>query len=117
MRIRNGLQVAILGILAWGFAPSPTLAQSQGGSPTVSGTGATPEMPATLQETLETGLYARRPQEFAFLASVAQRVEDGELDVDLVNQAFDWARKKRRYRIQFFENALRALAKRRGVVL
>ena len=63
------------------------------------------------------GLKARRPQEFAFIALVVFRVDHGQLDVGLVNQAFDWARKKRRYNVQYFERALYHLVQRDGGVL
>ncbi len=69
----------------------------------------------TLKVQLEKGLRAMRPQEFDFLAKVERQVADGKLPVDLVNSAFLWARGKPKYRVQYFEKALRQLAKRAKV--
>jgi hypothetical protein len=71
----------------------------------------------TLKQTLEAGLKARRPQEFAFLAMVAAKVEDGTLPRSLVESTFFWARRQGRYPFVYFEAGLRARAKRIGVVL
>ena len=71
----------------------------------------------TLKKTLEAGLRARRPQEFAFLALVAQRVQDGTLPRSLVESTFFWARRQGRYPFVYFEAGLRSRAKRIGVVL
>ncbi|MEX2141288.1 MAG: hypothetical protein WD894_18630 [Pirellulales bacterium] len=71
----------------------------------------------TLKKTLEAGLRARRPQEFAFLALVATKVEDGTLPRSLVESTFFWARRQGRYPVVYFEAGLRARAKRIGVVL
>ena len=49
---------------------------------------------ATLKKTLEAGLKARRPQEFAFLARVVAKVEDGTLPRSLVESTFFWARRQ-----------------------
>jgi hypothetical protein len=69
----------------------------------------------SLKVQLEKGLRAMRPQEFDFLAEVERQVDDGDLPVDLVNSAFLWARAKPKYRVQYFEKALRQLAKRADV--
>jgi hypothetical protein len=71
----------------------------------------------TLKKTLEAGLKARRPQEFAFLATVAAKVEDGTLPRSLVESTFFWARRQGRYSYVYFEAGLRARAKRIGVLL
>jgi hypothetical protein len=69
----------------------------------------------SLKVQLERGLRAIRPQEFDFLGVVETQVDDGTLPVAMVNQAFLWARKKRQFRVQYFEKALRALAQKQGV--
>lgn len=122
-RWASGLLVALAGMLAphrcWGQSEGSGPVQTeQGRPPTVTEQGATPNAPATLKQTLQVGLKARRPQEFAFISLVVFRVNMGQLDVDLVNQAFDWARKKRtNYKVQYFERALEHLVARDGGVL
>lgn len=69
----------------------------------------------SLKVRLEKGLRAMRPQEFDFLAIVEQQVDDGELPEDLVDTAFLWARRQPQFRVQYFEKALRLLAKRAGI--
>jgi len=69
----------------------------------------------TLQETLEKGLKARRPQEFAFIALIVGLVEEGLLSEGLVRRTFLWARRKPRREFQYFERAIVILAARRGL--
>jgi len=71
----------------------------------------------SLRKTLEAGLKARRPQEFTFLALVADKVEDGTLPRSLVESTFFWARRRGRYPYVYFESAVRLRARRIGVVL
>ena len=70
-----------------------------------------------LQTTLEKGLKARRPVEFAFIASVVQMVDDGTLPQSIVNTSFLWARKKRPYPFPYFRQSLRLQAQQMGVDL
>ena len=63
---------------------------------------------ATLQDELEKGLRARRPEEFAFLRRVVKLVEDGQLSLELVRGTFDWARRRRPIvPYPYFERALK----------
>jgi hypothetical protein len=71
----------------------------------------------SLQVQLERGLRAMRPVEFKFLREVLRQVKKGTLPQDLVEQAFLWAHKQRAYRVQYFEQALRALAQQNNVTL
>jgi hypothetical protein len=71
----------------------------------------------TLQERLEKGLKARRPSEFAFLADVARRVEEGTLPRNLVDSTFFWARNKRPYPYTYFERGLKERAKKLGLTI
>ncbi|HWL74695.1 MAG TPA: hypothetical protein VNQ74_12560 [Burkholderiaceae bacterium] len=71
----------------------------------------------TLQERLEKGLKARRPSEFAFLANVAKRVEEGSLPRSLVDSTFFWARNKRPYPFPYFERGLKERAKKLGLTI
>ena len=102
--------LSVLTSLFW-FGVSNDSADAQS-SPTLGNAAST-----TFKKTLETGLRARRPQEFAFLAKVATRVEDGTLPRSLVESTFFWARRQGRYPFVYFEAGLRTRAKRIGVVL
>ena len=51
---------------------------------------------ATLNETLRSVLKCRRPEEFAFVDLVTQKVEQGQLPRSLVLSMMDWARKRSR---------------------
>lgn len=69
----------------------------------------------TLQERLEKGLKARRPEEFQFIKNVVALVEAGTLPVKLVDSSFHWARRQRRRPFQYFERALIVLAGKKGI--
>ena len=71
----------------------------------------------SLRKTLEAGLKARRPQEFAFLALVARRVDEGVLPRSLVESTFFWARRQGRTPFVYFQSGIRLRAKRLGVEL
>lgn len=70
-----------------------------------------------LKKTLEEVLRARRPEEFAFIDVVTDRVANGTLPRSLVESTFNWARKKPHYKFQYFEQGLRVRAKKIGIVL
>jgi len=72
---------------------------------------------ASLKDQLESGLKARQPQEFAFIARVVAMVEIGQLPYDLVQSTFMWARKKRPYPFPYFRRALHIRAQERGIKL
>lgn len=67
------------------------------------------------RQQLEQGLYARRPEEFAFIARVVRMVEENQLSRQLVDSTFQWARKKRPYPYVYFERGLKVRAARLGV--
>lgn len=69
----------------------------------------------SLKVQLEQGLRAMRPVEFKFLREVLKQVDKGTLPQDIVEQAFLWAHRQRTYRVQYFEKALRALAKQNNI--
>ena len=71
----------------------------------------------TLKETLENGLKARRPEEFAFIEKVVRLVDQGKLPRSLVEGTYVWARRQHAVPFPYFESGLRARAKRIGVVL
>jgi hypothetical protein len=70
---------------------------------------------ADLQEMLESGLKARRPEEFAFIKRVVLLVEIRSLPEDLVRSTFQWARKKRPFPFPYFERGLKERAARLGI--
>jgi hypothetical protein len=70
---------------------------------------------ATLKEQLESGLMARRPEEFTFIGRVVQLVDTGVLPLDVVKSTFQWARDKRPHPYPYFERAIRIRAGALGV--
>ena len=76
----------------------------------------TPENP-TLKDTLDKGLKARLPEEFAFVDHVVKLVDHGRLSRELVQSTFLWARKKSKHQFQYFEHGLRLRAEEAGVHL
>lgn len=70
-----------------------------------------------LKRQLETGLYARRPEESAYIARVVRMVDRRQLPEELVISTFAWARKKRPYPLVYFERALRHRARKIGIVV
>jgi hypothetical protein len=107
--LRRTLLSALASLFCFGVS---TMA---GGEQPAAGLGAAAS--TTLKKTLEAGLKARRPQEFAFLARVADKVEDGTLPRSLVEGTFFWARRQGRYPFVYFEAGLRLRARRIGVIL
>lgn len=94
--------------IAWGVGSGALLL--------VSRVGAQSRDFATLQEKLEAGLRARRPEEFAYIAMLVDRVRHGLLPEQLVLNVFNWARKKNvKYPFQYFVRALPILAARVGI--
>lgn len=89
---------------------------------------ASDEQQATLQETLRSVLKCRRPQEFAFVELVTQKVQQGKLSKSMVLSTMSWARKraqdeaaagrrKNDIPFPFFQEALRRQAAALGVEL
>ena len=76
---------------------------------------ATPAVQVTLKDQLEKALKARRPQEFAAIGTVLEGLEQGTLPLDIVQTSFNWSRKKRANRVQYFILAINAQARRRGI--
>ncbi|HEV2968363.1 MAG TPA: hypothetical protein VGY55_00140 [Pirellulales bacterium] len=77
------------------------------------GTSTTP----TLKDTLDNGLKARLPSEFAFVAKVIAKVDDGTLPLSLVESTFLWARRKPDHPFQYFQQGLTLRAQKIGVSL
>ncbi len=71
-----------------------------------------------LRQELESGLKARQPSEFAFVAHVVELVDAGNLPLDIVKGTFHWSRKRNpRIPFPYFEQALRIRAGELGVSL
>jgi hypothetical protein len=77
------------------------------------GTSTTPK----LKDTLEKGLKARLPSEFAFIKTVVEKVDDGTLPRSLVESTFLWARRKPVHPFEYFEQGLKVRAEQIGVTL
>jgi hypothetical protein len=76
------------------------------------------QVPVTLKDTLEKGLFCRRDYEFAFVDMVAEKVAQNELPLDVVLSMFQWARERRpRLPFPYFQAGLRQRAKALGVQL
>ena len=72
---------------------------------------------ADLKQTLEKGLKARRPAEFAFIAKVVNLVNQKKLTLRLVLSTFKWARNKRPHPYPYFQRAMRTQAAKLGVTI
>jgi hypothetical protein len=71
----------------------------------------------TLKDKLEKGLKARLPSEFAFIATVVSKVNDGTLPLSLVDSTFLWARKRSDRPFEYFQHGLTLRAQMIGVAL
>ena len=70
-----------------------------------------------LKTQLEKGLKARRPVEFEYIAQIVKLVDSGKLPRTLVTSSYGWARQKPERRLQYFQFALQARAKKLNVTL
>ena len=104
----KGLAAALLVVMLSTSVPTASL--------WAAGNSNTPGGP-DLKTTLELGLKARRPSEFAFIAEVVAKVDNGTLPLPLVNGTFLWARKKKHYAFPYFQEALKVRAKQAGIAL
>jgi hypothetical protein len=77
------------------------------------GTSTTPK----LKDTLEKGLKARLPSEFAFIRTVIEKVDDGTLPRSVVESTFLWARRKPQHPFEYFQQGLKVRAEKLGVTL
>ena len=73
---------------------------------------------ADLHQQLKSGLKARRPLEFAYIAKVVTMVENNELPFDLVMSTFIWTRHNplaKDYPFVYFRQALHERAMKLGI--
>ena len=97
------------------WSSSMSTARAEGPSPSAAAPGV--GVSADLQKTLEGGLRARQPKEFAFIAKVIKFIENGKLGESVVRSTYLWARKKPRRKFQYFERGLRYRATQMGIDL
>ncbi|MBC8354674.1 MAG: hypothetical protein H8E66_22065 [Planctomycetes bacterium] len=75
---------------------------------------------AGLKTQLESGLKARRPEEFAFITKVVTMVGNDQLSLKLVKSTFQWTRQNpaaKKYPFFYFQRALRERAKKLGITV
>lgn len=71
-----------------------------------------------LKKQLETGLKARKPTDFAYIADVVTKVENGTIPRKLVDQAFLYARgRSKKYPLVYFQFSLKELSRKTGISL
>jgi hypothetical protein len=93
------------------------LGQIAGPTAALAAENAAGEVP-TLKETLNYGLKARLPSEFAFIRRVVEEVDNKRLSRKMVLQTFSYARRQSdKIPFPYFQFALRAQAKKLGVTL
>lgn len=101
---RNWLVTTIGAVVtAWLLAARTTLAEPEGTE-------------ITLEDRLKAGLKCRRPEEFAFVATVAQKVKQKQLTPDLVLSTYRWSIEQRPdFPFYYFQYGLRRRASAIGV--
>jgi hypothetical protein len=109
-----------IGACAIGFAACSGECSAQTGTNFSNSSGA--GQIADLKDQLEKGLKCRRPQEFAFVAAVVTKVENGDITRQIVVETFSYARKKAtkvgtKYAFPYFARALEERAKQAGTPL
>jgi hypothetical protein len=95
------------------FVAALSLASGSVANAADTGTSTTPK----LKDTLEKGLKARLPSEFAFIDTVIAKVDDGTLPRSMVESTFLWARRRQIHAFEYFEQGLRVRAQQIGVSL
>ena len=76
------------------------------------------EKNANMNETLRSVLKCRRQEEFAFVKSVADKVDQGDLPKDLVLSMMKWAKERRpEFPFPYFKEGIKRRAAKIGVQL
>lgn len=71
-----------------------------------------------LEDQLKFGLRAVTPEQFQYVRTISQLVEQGTLPRAMVNLVYKWALERNpRVPFPYFQFALRELAKRRGIAI
>ena len=116
MRRRWWLRTMVAGTLA--LMPWSKANAQQGFGGGVNAANALTTQITPLKDQLEKGLRATTPAQRAFVATVVNAVDNNKLPRAMVNLVFRWAlERNKRVPFPYFEFALRALSKRRGIVL
>jgi hypothetical protein len=68
-------------------------------------------------DTMKVALRAATPDENKFIDDVVALVDLGVLPPAMVNSTFLWAKKKSRYRVQYFKRGLQTQAEAIGITL
>lgn len=118
MKLRLLLAIALGAVTFVASSGDDCLAQTGTNFSNSSGAGQV----ADLKDQLEKGLKCRRPQEFAFVAAVVLKVEQGDLSRELVVGTFGYARKRAnkvgtKYAFPYFQRGLEERAKLAGTPL
>jgi hypothetical protein len=112
MRSSLGVSALLLAILVLGalaqelFTPSATATAAQVKGESV-----------TLHDRLTGVLKPRTEKERLFVNYVVARVENGQLPVEIVNAAFNYARNKKPYPFPYFQQVLPRIAAQAGYPL
>lgn len=77
----------------------------------------TPVVQISLEDMLNKGLKSRRPEDFAYITLIVNKVDSGQLPLSLVRSTFFWSRKKFKRPLQYFQQAMYLRAADIGVVL
>lgn len=76
------------------------------------------EKNANMNETLRSVLKCRRQEEFAFVKSVADKVDQGDLPKDLVLSMMQWSKERRpEFPFPYFKEGIKRRAAKIGVQL
>mgnify|MGYP001201345304 FL=1 len=68
-------------------------------------------------EVLKASLHTASPEEEGFIAYVVELVKAGRLPPELLQSAYLWAKRKPKYKFQYFKRAIIQLAAARGIRL
>jgi hypothetical protein len=68
-------------------------------------------------DTMKVALHTATPEEDGFITRVLAKVGDGTLSASMVESTFLWAKKKPRYRFQYFRRGLILRAKEAGITI
>jgi hypothetical protein len=82
--------------------------------PVQSGLAATVNLDAP---TIKAALRTATPEEHGFVEKVVRLMQKGKLPRPLVQNTFDWARRKDKHRFQYFKEALTIQARKLGLSL
>jgi len=104
-------------LLTTALAHAPLAAEDGRATPASASPGSVAIDVPDLRDTLNSGLKARRPEEFAFTDRVVVLVEIDRLPLPVVESTFKWARPKKPQPYPYFARAMRIRAARLGIQL